>query len=80
MLDAPWKGKPSQEVSKVVRQGEKLKPYLIVTEIPARKPCPPHRVLAFPYPLLCGAALVVKMDDVLWPTGHVGYNEPYARE
>jgi hypothetical protein len=52
VLDASGKNKPSEEVPKIVRESEKLKPYPIVPEVPAGKPCPLQGVLAFLDPLL----------------------------
>ncbi len=51
VLYRPRQRQPTQEVSEGVRQGEELKPCLVVPEVPARQPRPLDRVLAFLDPL-----------------------------
>jgi len=57
----------------------KLKADGVGGEGATRKPRPPDRALAFPYPLLARAALVVEGDDILGRPRHVGDDEADAR-
>jgi hypothetical protein len=59
MVEKPSTQQPTQEVAQVVRQGEQLKPNLVVHKVVAAPLRPLHRVLAFLDPMLSRAATVL---------------------
>ena len=80
VLDALVQGQPRQEVAQVVRQGEHLKPDLIVHGIAATHPRPLDRVFALLDPLLRRAAPVVKLHHAGSSSAQVRDDEAHAGE
>ena len=78
MLHRLRQGQRPHEVTEVVSQDVKLKPYLVVAKFPEREVRPPDGILAFLYKLFHRTPLVVKGHHAFGRLGQVRDNETDA--